>query len=215
MKFIKKLYRDEAGATAIEYGLIAALIAVAAISAMQGLGSGPITLPATDVAAIAQGVVRVSLDWVRRAFAEEHGTVPGSCVTVLGLGRLGVRDLTASSDLDIVVLYEFDEERRTSTGPRPLDAVVYYTRLTQRLVSALTAPTRRGRLYSIDMRLRPSGTKGPLASQFTGFLSYHQGEAELLISKHRNGGLGTVPLVFQHEYPRFRPGVRDVERYAA
>ena len=130
-------------------------------------------------AAIAQGVVRVCLDWVRRAFAEEHGTVPGSCVAVLGLGRLGVRDLTASSDLDIVVLYEFEESDRTSTGPRPLDAVVYYTRLTQRLISALTAPTRRGRLYSIDMRLRPSGTKGPLASQFSGFLSYHRAEAEL------------------------------------
>jgi glutamate-ammonia-ligase adenylyltransferase len=130
-------------------------------------------------AAIAQGVVRVSLDWVRRSFSEEHGTVPGSCLAVLGLGRLGIRDLTASSDLDIVVLYEFEEEQRTSTGPRPLDAVVYYTRLTQRLVSALTAPTRRGRLYDIDMRLRPSGTKGPLASQFSGFLSYHRSEAEL------------------------------------
>jgi replicative DNA helicase len=44
--------------------------------------------------------------------------------------------------------------------------------------------------------------------------SEHQGEAELLISKHRNGALGNVPLVFQHEYPRFMPGVRDAERYA-
>jgi replicative DNA helicase len=45
--------------------------------------------------------------------------------------------------------------------------------------------------------------------------SEHQGEAELIIAKHRNGGLGTVPLVFQHEYPRFMPGIRDAERYAA
>ena len=45
--------------------------------------------------------------------------------------------------------------------------------------------------------------------------SEHQGEAELIIAKHRNGGLGNVPLVFQHEYPRFMPGIRDVERYAA
>ena len=44
--------------------------------------------------------------------------------------------------------------------------------------------------------------------------SEHQGEAELLIAKHRNGGLGVVPLVFQHEYPRFMPGIRDAERYA-
>src|SRR3954454_25139725 len=45
--------------------------------------------------------------------------------------------------------------------------------------------------------------------------SEHQGEAELIIAKHRNGGLGTVPLVFQHEYPRFMPGIRDPDRYAA
>ena len=45
--------------------------------------------------------------------------------------------------------------------------------------------------------------------------SEHQGEAELIIAKHRNGGLGNVPLVFQHEYPRFMPGIRDAERYAA
>ena len=45
--------------------------------------------------------------------------------------------------------------------------------------------------------------------------SERQGEAELIIAKHRNGGLGVVPLVFQHEYPRFMPGIRDPERYAA
>jgi glutamate-ammonia-ligase adenylyltransferase len=130
-------------------------------------------------AAIAQGILRLALEWVARVFAEEHGTVPGARMAVLGLGRLGARDLTASSDLDLVVLYDFDDERRLSDGPRPLDAVVYHTRLTQRLIAALTAPTRRGRLYNVDMRLRPSGTKGPVASQYHGFLAYHRGEAEL------------------------------------
>jgi glutamate-ammonia-ligase adenylyltransferase len=98
---------------------------------------------------------------------------------VLGLGRLGSRELTADSDLDLVVLYDFDEGRRDSSGPRKLDAVVYYTRLTQRLVAALTAPTRRGRLYEVDLRLRPEGGKAPLATQFKGFVSYQQKEAEL------------------------------------
>ena len=130
-------------------------------------------------AAIAQGIVRTALDWVSREFAKEHGTVPGGRIVVLGLGRLGVRDLTAGSDLDLVVLYDFDAARRSSDGRRPLDAVLYYTRLTQRLIAALTVPTRRGRLYEVDMRLRPSGTKGPIASQFHGFLSYQQREAEL------------------------------------
>ena len=130
-------------------------------------------------AAIARAVVRMSLDEVRRAFEAEHGTVPNSRLAVLGLGRLGTRELTAGSDLDLVVLYGFDEECRESTGPRSLDAVVYYTRLTQRLVAALTVPTRRGRLYEVDLRLRPQGGKGPVASQFGGFVAYQQTEADL------------------------------------
>lgn len=130
-------------------------------------------------AAIAGAAVRASLAWVSDAFAAEHGRLPGAAMAVLALGRLGAGDLTATSDLDLVVLYDFDDERRTSDGARPLDAVVYHTRLTQRLIAALTAPTRRGRLFDIDLRLRPSGTKGPVASQFSSFVAYHAGESEL------------------------------------
>jgi glutamate-ammonia-ligase adenylyltransferase len=78
--------------------------------------------------AIARAIVRSSLEHVQTAFAAEHGTVPGARVAILGLGRLGTRELTAGSDLDLVVLYDFDEEGRESTGPRKLDAVVYFTR---------------------------------------------------------------------------------------
>jgi glutamate-ammonia-ligase adenylyltransferase len=130
-------------------------------------------------AAIARAVIRASFDEVRRAFEAEHGTVPGSRIAILGLGRLGSRELTAGSDLDLVVIYDFDENIRESTGSRSLDAVVYYTRLTQRLVSALTVPTRRGLLYEVDLRLRPQGGKGPVASQFEGFVNYQKTEADL------------------------------------
>jgi len=130
-------------------------------------------------AAIADAAIRASHEAVRAAFEAEHGSVPGGSLAIVGLGRLGSRELTADSDLDLVILYDFDEGRRESSGPRRLDAVVYYTRLTQRLVSALTVPTRRGRLYELDLRLRPQGGKGPLASQFKGFIAYERGEAEL------------------------------------
>jgi glutamate-ammonia-ligase adenylyltransferase len=132
-----------------------------------------------DYAAIARAMIRMALDWVKKAFEAEHGEVPRGRIGVLGLGRLGAMDLTASSDLDLIVLYDFDEANRTSTGSRPLDAVVYYTRLTQRLIAALTAPTRRGKLYELDLRLRPSGSKGPVASQFSRFVAYYAAEAEL------------------------------------
>jgi glutamate-ammonia-ligase adenylyltransferase len=130
-------------------------------------------------AAIACAIIRVSLEQVRQEFESEHGTVPDAKLAILGLGRLGSRELTAGSDLDLVVIYDFDEERRESTGPRPLDAVIYFNRLTQRLVAALTVPTRRGSLYEVDLRLRPQGGKGPVASQFKGFVAYQHSEADL------------------------------------
>ena len=129
--------------------------------------------------AIAEAVVRVALEAVQVAFAVDHGAVAGGRIAVLGLGRLGSRELTADSDLDLVIIYDFDKDDRESSGPRRLDAVVYYTRLTQRLVAALTAPTRRGRLYEVDLRLRPQGGKGPLASQIRGFLAYQTDQADL------------------------------------
>jgi glutamate-ammonia-ligase adenylyltransferase len=130
-------------------------------------------------ASIADAMIRVSFEAVRKVFEAEHGKVPGARIAVLGLGRLGSRELTATSDLDLVVTYDFDEERRESDGARRLDAVVYFTRLTQRLVAALTVPTRRGLLYEVDLRLRPQGGKGPVASQFRGFLGYQKTEADL------------------------------------
>ncbi|MFC4174661.1 bifunctional [glutamine synthetase] adenylyltransferase/[glutamine synthetase]-adenylyl-L-tyrosine phosphorylase [Microvirga sp. GCM10011540] len=130
-------------------------------------------------ASIADAVIRASFDAVRKVFEADHGVVPGARIAILGLGRLGSRELTAGSDLDLVVIYDFDEDRRESDGPRKLDAVVYFTRLTQRLVAALTVPTRRGLLYEVDLRLRPQGGKGPVASQFRGFLSYQKTEADL------------------------------------
>ena len=110
--------------------------------------------------------------WSDAAFEAEHGRVPGGRIAILGFGRLGSRQLTAESDLDLVVVYDFDPEDRSSDGRRPLDAGVYYNRLTQRLVAALTAPTRRGGLYEVDLRLRPSGSAGPVATSLPRFIAY-------------------------------------------
>jgi [glutamine synthetase] adenylyltransferase / [glutamine synthetase]-adenylyl-L-tyrosine phosphorylase len=104
--------------------------------------------------------------------------VPGGRSIVLALGKLGSREMTAASDLDLMLIYDFDPARPESDGSRPLHAVQYYTRIAQRLISALTVATRRGRLYEVDMRLRPSGGKGPLATQFASFIDYQAKEAE-------------------------------------
>jgi glutamate-ammonia-ligase adenylyltransferase len=114
---------------------------------------------------------------VEEQFAGLHGRIAGQETAVLALGKLGGREMTASSDLDMIVVYDFDPERPESSGPRPLYGAQYFSRLTQRLISALTAQTNYGVLYQVDMRLRPSGRSGPLATHIDGFAGYQQNEA--------------------------------------
>ncbi len=128
---------------------------------------------------VAEAIIRVALHDVTRRFEAEYGAVPGGRLCVVGMGRLGSREMTATSDLDLVVLYDFNDDQAESVGgTRSLAATTYYTRLTQRLISALTVPTRKGTLYEVDMRLRPSGNKGPAATQWKGFRAYQAEEAE-------------------------------------
>ncbi|MGP8193578.1 MAG: bifunctional [glutamine synthetase] adenylyltransferase/[glutamine synthetase]-adenylyl-L-tyrosine phosphorylase [Methylovirgula sp.] len=129
-------------------------------------------------AALAESVVGAALGHVLEIFAGKYGRVPrGRCV-ILGLGKLGSREMTAASDLDLILIYDFDADHPIADGPQALHAVRYFTKLTQRLISCLTVATRRGRLYEVDMRLRPSGRKGPVATQFASFSAYQAKEAE-------------------------------------
>ena len=110
-------------------------------------------------------------------FAASHGHMRGEETAVLALGKLGGREMTATSDLDLILIYDFDDEHPESDGKRPLYGAQYFARLTQRLINALTAQTNYGALYQVDMRLRPSGRAGPLATQIDGFTSYQESEA--------------------------------------
>ena len=109
-------------------------------------------------------------------FARRHGPLPGQGAVVLGMGSLGAGRLNALSDVDLIVIYDADIWGN-STGPRPLPVRSYYARLTQALVTALSAPMADGRLYEVDMRLRPSGKQGPVATSWAAFRDYQQEEA--------------------------------------
>jgi len=80
--------------------------------------------------------------------------------------------MSAASDLDIITIDEVAEGTEGADGPKPLTASKYYARVTQQLVSAITAPTAEGKLYEVDLRLRPSGNAGPVASQLPSFAAY-------------------------------------------
>jgi glutamate-ammonia-ligase adenylyltransferase len=98
-------------------------------------------------------------------------------MAIVGMGKLGGGEMTATSDLDLIFVYSASEQTATSDGPRPLPPSQYFARLSQRLINALTAPTAEGRLYEVDMRLRPSGKAGPIAVSATTFAHYQCHEA--------------------------------------
>jgi glutamate-ammonia-ligase adenylyltransferase len=108
--------------------------------------------------------------------ARRHGSPPGRGAMLLGMGSLGAVALNAKSDLDLIVIYDADGTA-ASEGKRPLMATAYYAKLTKALVTALTAQMSQGMLYETDMRLRPSGRQGPVATSWSSFQSYQDQEA--------------------------------------
>lgn len=125
---------------------------------------------------IADAAVAALAPVVAAEFARRHGPPPGHGAVVLGMGSLGARQLNAASDLDLIVIYDA-AGAESSEGPKPLSTRPYYARLTQALLTALSAPTAAGRLYEVDMRLRPSGRQGPVATSIESFRAYQMDEA--------------------------------------
>jgi len=125
----------------------------------------------------AEGIVHTVHGLVTERFAEQHGRIKGQETAIIAMGRLGAREMTASSDLDLILLYDFDADAPDSDGERSLHGAQYFARFTQRLISAFTSRTNYGVLYDIDMRLRPSGRAGPLASHILSFAHHQEREA--------------------------------------
>lgn len=104
------------------------------------------------------------------------GAFPGD-VAVVALGKCGGREMSATSDLDLMTLYRASDPAAVS-AIKGWDGPLFYGRFTQRLIAALSSPTAEGRLYEVDMRLRPTGTAGPVAVSMAAFDQYYEGEAE-------------------------------------
>ncbi|MCA0870327.1 glutamine-synthetase adenylyltransferase [Seohaeicola saemankumensis] len=136
----------------------------------------PAAEAAEHYADLADAVIGALIPVVVGQFARKHGRPPGRGGVVLGMGSLGARRLNAMSDLDVIMIYDPDGED-SSDGPRPLATRPYYARLTQSVITALTAPMAQGRLFEVDMRLRPSGNQGPVATSWASFTNYQKTEA--------------------------------------
>ncbi|EGP07816.1 glutamate-ammonia-ligase adenylyltransferase [Bradyrhizobiaceae bacterium SG-6C] len=126
---------------------------------------------------VAEGIAHTVHGLVMDQFAEQHGWIKDQETAIVAMGKLGSREMTASSDLDLILIYDFDHDAPDSDGERSLHGSQYFARLTQRLISAFTTRTNYGVLYEVDMRLRPSGRAGPLASRIDSFSEYQEHEA--------------------------------------
>ncbi len=125
---------------------------------------------------VAEACLMVLCAAVVENFTQRYGKPPGKGAAVIAMGKLGSREMTVTSDLDLIVVYDSDGVEN-SEGPRSLAVKPYYARLTQGFVSALTVATSKGTLYKVDMRLRPSGRSGPVATSLRGFVEYQKNEA--------------------------------------
>jgi [glutamine synthetase] adenylyltransferase / [glutamine synthetase]-adenylyl-L-tyrosine phosphorylase len=126
---------------------------------------------------VAEGIVQTVHGLVSGQFANQYGRIKEQETAILAMGRLGGREMTATSDLDLILLYRFDPEHPDSDGVKALHGAQYFARFTQRLISAFTTRTNYGVLYEVDMRLRPSGRAGPVASHVDAFAEYQEREA--------------------------------------
>lgn len=157
---------------------------------------------------LAEAVVSVLWPRVTEELARRHGQPPGRGAVLVGMGSLGARTLTAQSDLDAIVVYD-GSGVEMSDGPRPLATGAYYAKLTKAMITALTAPMAEGRLYEIDMRLRPSGRQGPVATSWSAFQSYQESDAwtweHLALTRARAvAETGAAPQALAQDLERFR-----------
>ncbi len=127
-----------------------------------------------DVAEVALAAIS---DRVQTMFETQHGGFGGRRLAVVALGKLGSREMTATSDLDLIFVYDVPTGLEASDGERPLAPAHYFARLGQKILTAVTVPTNEGVLYEVDMRLRPSGNKGPLATSLAAFEAYQRDAA--------------------------------------
>ncbi len=153
--------------------------------------------------------ITLSIIWqeVLCEFSKKFGPEPGNGAAVISMGSLGSGVLHANSDLDLIIIYDA-EGNDQSEGDRSLSARQYYSRLTKAFITAISAPMTEGRLYEIDMRLRPSGFQGPVATSWNSYQNYQKNEAwvwEHLALTRARAVAGKVFLL--NEFENFRSSV--------
>ncbi len=157
------------------------------IAAADIAGAMPLMKVSDHLTWIAEHLLQVILELAWSDMSSRYGCP--TCVVqgenrkagfaIIGFGKLGGIELGYGSDLDLVFLHDSCGSQQVTDGEKPLDNSVFFTRVAQRLVHLLATLTPAGRLYEIDMRLRPNGQSGMLVSSLVAFEDYQQNDAWL------------------------------------
>jgi glutamate-ammonia-ligase adenylyltransferase len=126
--------------------------------------------------AIADAVIAALAPAAMAEAVRQGGTLGGGAAAVIALGKAGSREMTASSDLDLMTVY--DAPADAASDGKGWAAGVFYSRFTQRLIAALSAHTAEGGLYEVDMRLRPGAAKGPVSLRLDAVQDYYADEGD-------------------------------------
>jgi glutamate-ammonia-ligase adenylyltransferase len=148
-------------------------------------GSLPIMKVSDSLTWLAEAVIRQALNIALRDLVAKHGSprylldgeYHAAGFAVIAYGKFGGLEMSYGSDLDLVFLHDSAGEDRNTTGPKPLDNTMFFTRLVRRLSHFLTAQTGSGRLYEVDTRLRPDGQSGVMVSSIESFERYQEDNA--------------------------------------
>jgi glutamate-ammonia-ligase adenylyltransferase len=174
------------------------------------LGLEEVICQLSDLAeACLEGALMLSIQGMEKSY----GKVRRGKFAVLGMGKLGGREIDYSSDLDLIFIYDAPEDAQSQGGTADsLGVHEYYVRLGQKLITFITAPTEEGFVYRVDMRLRPSGRFGPLVTSLGAYCNYHQTSSELwerqalikmrFVAGDRNLGTQVEALAEQVAYGR-------------
>ncbi|MGH8042860.1 MAG: bifunctional [glutamate--ammonia ligase]-adenylyl-L-tyrosine phosphorylase/[glutamate--ammonia-ligase] adenylyltransferase [Rudaea sp.] len=171
---------------------------------------------ARALSGVAESVAARTLALAEADIARTHGALPGS-VALIGYGSLGGAELGFSSDLDLVFVYDSALAQTDSDGVRPLEGARWFARVAQRVVHWLTTTTQAGKLYDVDVRLRPDGGKGLLVVGLDAFAEYQRErawiwETQALVRARPIAGDAGVCAGFLQQRAHWLAQPRDAQR---
>ncbi|QEY17111.1 bifunctional [glutamate--ammonia ligase]-adenylyl-L-tyrosine phosphorylase/[glutamate--ammonia-ligase] adenylyltransferase [Cellvibrio sp. KY-GH-1] len=194
------------------------------VAASEVTGALPLMKVSDYLTFIAEVVLEHVLQLSWEYMVERHGRprrADGSVDTVadfviVGYGKLGGIELSHGSDLDLVFIHNSDASFSTD-GERSIDNLTFYTRLGQRIIHVLNTYTPTGKLYEVDMRLRPSGNSGMLVSSLAAFEKYQANEAwtwehQALVRARVVAGSAALGAQFEAVRQRILSRARDLEQ---